>query len=249
LNAQKIYVGTSDANVWMTANDGTNWSNITGTLPNRYVTSIHASPNVANNVYVTHTGYKFGEYIPHIHKSINNGTTWIDISGNLPQAGINDVLIVPGNENNLFVANDIGVYVTYDAGINWYRVGNNMPIISVWDIAYNATTQRLVAGTYAKSLQTIDVTTLTTGIAALNKNTPELLVYPSIVTNNELHIKTNDHGNNSKASIIDLSGKTLIVVDIDAELTNVDLSNFAVGAYFVKLSSEKGTTVKRIIKQ
>ncbi len=248
LNAQKIYVGTSDANVWMTANDGANWSNITGTLPNRYVTSVHASPNVANNVYVTHTGYKYGEYIPHIHKSSNNGTTWVDISGNLPQAGINDMLVVPGNENNLFVANDIGVYVTYDAGINWYRVGNNMPIISVWDITYNATTQKLVAGTYAKSLQTIDVTTLTTGIAALNKNAPELLVYPTIVTNNELNIKTSDHENNTKASIIDLSGKTVKEVDIDSELIQVDLSNLSVGAYFVRWTSTKGTAVKRIIK-
>ncbi len=248
LNAQKIYVGTSDANVWVTLNDGGLWTNITGTLPNRYVTSIHASPNVANNVYVTHTGYKYGEYIPHIHKSINNGTSWIDISGNLPQAGINDVLVIPGNENNLFVANDIGVYVTYDGGVNWYRVGNNMPIISVWDIAYNSTTQRLIAGTYAKSLQTIDVTNLTTGIASHNKNTPDLLVYPSIVTANELNIKTNDHGNNTKAVIIDLSGKTVKVLDIEAELTHVDVSNLAVGAYFVKLSSDKGTTVKRIIK-
>ena len=123
-----------------------------------------------------------------------------------------------------------------------------MPIISVWDISYNATTQRLVAGTYAKSLQTIDVTTLTTGIAALNKNTPELLVYPSIVTNNEFKIKTNHHGNTTKVSIIDLNGKAVKVLDIEAELTNVDVSNLAVGAYFVKLSSDKGITVKRIIK-
>jgi photosystem II stability/assembly factor-like uncharacterized protein len=247
LSAQKIYVGTSDANVWVTTNDGGSWTNITGTLPNRYVTSIHASPNISNNVYVTHTGYKYGEYIPHIHKSTNNGNTWTDISGNLPQAGINDVLIIPGNENNIYVANDVGVYVTYDGGINWYRVGTNMPVISVWDIAYNATTQRLIAGTYAKSLQTIDVTSLTTQLSSKIKSESDLLVYPA-VTNAELHIKTSDFGITSKVVIMDLNGKILKQADIDSELTTVDLSALARGAYLVKLSSDKGTAVKRIIK-
>lgn len=247
INAQKIYVGTSDANVWVTLNDGGLWTNITGTLPNRYVTSIHASPNVANNVYVTQTGYKWGSYIPHIHKSTNNGTTWTDISGNLPQAGINDVLIMPGNENNLFVANDIGVYVTYDGGVNWYRVGTNMPIISVWDIAYNSITKKLIAGTYAKSLQTIDVTTLTTGIEAFAKKNVEFMVYPTI-TNDQFTIKTKDHSETIRATVIDLNGRTVKQITIDSELTIVDVSELPVGAYFVRLSSDKGTSTKRIIK-
>jgi photosystem II stability/assembly factor-like uncharacterized protein len=246
-NAQQTYVGTSDANVWVTTNDGGSWTNITGTLPNRYVTSVHASPNLANNVYVTHTGYKYGEYIPHIHKSTNNGTTWTDISGNLPQAGINDVLIIPGNENNIYVANDIGVYVTFDGGINWYRVGNNMPIISVWDIAYNTTTKKLIAGTYAKSLQTIDVTTLTTGLNSQVKMDADLLVYPS-VTNSELHIKTAEYGNSARIIILDLNGKVVKQVSIDQETTTIDVSGLASGAYLVKLNTDRGSVVKRVIK-
>ncbi len=247
LNSQKIYVGTSDANVWVTTNDGSSWTNITGTLPNRYVTSIHASPNFSNNVYVTHTGYKYGEYIPHIHKSTNNGAAWTDISGNLPQAGINDVLIMPANENTIFVANDIGVYVTYDGGINWHRVGNNMPIISVWDIAYNTVTKRLIAGTYAKSLQTIDVTTLTTDLNSAVKNESQLLVYPS-VTSGELHIKTPDHGNSTTALILDLNGKSVKQVNLDNETTTLDISDLNSGAYLVKMSGSNGSAVKRIIK-
>jgi photosystem II stability/assembly factor-like uncharacterized protein len=245
LDAQKIYVGTSDANVWVTLNDGGSWTDITGTLANRYVTSIHASPNVANNVYVTQTGYKWGEYIPHIHKSTNNGTTWIDISGNLPLAGINDVLVMPGNENNLFVANDIGVYVTYDGGIYWYRVGNNMPIISVWDIAYNSVTKKLIAGTFAKSLQTIDVTTLTTGLASLVKNSADFAVYPS-VTNSSFTIKTSEA--NAKATLMDMNGKVVKQVSVEDEFTTVEVSELLVGAYFVRLTTDKGTSVKKIIK-
>lgn len=247
LNAQTIFVGTSDANVWVTTNDGGSWTNITGTLPNRYVTSVHASPNTLNNVYVTHTGYKYGEYIPHVHKSTNNGATWTDISGNLPQAGVNDILIVPGNENNIYVANDIGVYVTYDGGINWYRVGNNMPIVSVWDIAYNAITKRLIAGTYAKSLQTIDVTTLTTGLNDKVKNNADLLVYPT-VADSEIHIKTPNYSRGATVRVIDFNGKTVKEFAIDNELTTVDVSGLNSGAYLVKLTTGEGSVVKRIIK-
>jgi photosystem II stability/assembly factor-like uncharacterized protein len=250
LSAQKIYVGTSDANVWVTQNDGGSWTNITGNLPNRYVTSIHASPNVSNNVYVTHTGYKYNSYIPHIHKSSNNGTTWTDISGNLPQAGINDVLIYPGNENILFVANDIGVYVTYDAGFNWNRLGTNMPIIPVFDIAYNSSTQKLIAGTYAKSLQTIDVTSIITNVGSNTRHKKEIAqIYPSIITNSTFFVELNSLNQKNSLQIYGSNGQVIREEkEINAIKTVVDISELAKGLYFVEIKSGKEITLKKIIK-
>lgn len=246
LNPQKIYVGTSDANVWVTTNDGGSWTNITGSLPNRYVTSIHASPNFSNNVYVTHTGYKYGEYIPHIHKSINNGTTWVDISGNLPQAGINDVLIFPGNENNLFVATDIGVYVTYDGGLNWVRVGSNMPMISVWDLAYNPTNHRLIAGTYAKSIQTIDVNILTTGLSSAQKSGSSVMVFPS-VTNGEVSV-TGNFAKGAEIKVFDMQGRMIKNMNTSLDKNKLDLYEFTNGIYLIEVTCEGASTVKRVIK-
>ena len=250
LNAQKIYVGTSDANVWTTQNDGGTWTNITGTLPNRYVTSIHASPNFSNNVYVTHTGYKYNMYIPHIHKSTNNGATWVDISGNLPQAGINDVLIYPGNENLLFIANDIGVYVTYDGGLNWSRLGTNMPLISVWDLAYNPSNQKLIAGTYAKSLQTIDVSATITKVNALQENKNESVkIYPSIVSNDHFMIELNSLDKKTEIVIYNSSGQ---IVKKNHELTDlktqIEIDALANGLYFVEIKTGDNKVLKKIIK-
>jgi hypothetical protein len=45
-----------------------------------------------------------------------------------------------------------------------------MPLISVWDLAYNPSNQKLIAGTYAKSLQTIDVSATITKVNALQEN-------------------------------------------------------------------------------
>ncbi len=250
LNAQKIYVGTSDGNVWVTQNDGGTWTNITTGLPNRYVTSIHASPNFSNNVYVTHTGYKFNSYVPHIHRSTNNGSTWTDISGNLPQAGINDVLIMPNNENTLFVATDIGVYVTYNGGTSWARVGSNMPIISVWDIEYNPVSGKLFAGTYAKSIQSIDVNSITTGLTAQTKFENTVKVYPTLIANENLTIELTQAGTNGKIVIYDLQGKAVRTAEISGEAkTHVSMDGLSSGAYLVNVTASGVNGTKRIVKQ
>jgi hypothetical protein len=250
LNALTIFAGTSDGNVWVSNNDGNNWSNITGTLPDRYVTSVHASPNFSSNVYVTHTGYKYNSYIPHIHKSTNNGLSWIDISGNLPQAGINDVVIFPGNENMLFVATDIGVYATYNGGVNWTRVGNNMPAISVWDIEYNPVNNRLFAGTYAKSLQSIDVNSITTCLQSELKHLSSgFTLYPSVFEN-EVFLKSNTKGDISAVTVMSSDGK--IVFRKSGLLANhlkLDLSDCKDGLYLFYIESDNGTEVKRAVKQ
>ncbi len=250
LSAQRIYVGTSDGNVWTSANDGNTWNNITGSLPNRYVTSVHASPNFSNNVYVTHTGYKYNSYIPHIHKSTNNGTSWTDISGNLPQAGINDVLIFPNDENLLFVATDIGVYYTINGGQSWLRLGNNMPLITVWDLVYNPTLKKLIAGTYAKSIQSIDISSLITGVNEnIGDDTDGSTVYPNPIQSGWLHITSLVKNKPEQIQVFTSDGRQVKAVfelkDNEVVFSTTDLPS---GLYFVHITSGEKTLVKRFIK-
>ncbi len=249
LNAQKLIVGTTDANVWFTNNDGTTWANITGSLPNRYVSSVKWSPNAINTMYVTHTGYKSNEYIPHIHKSINNGTTWVDISSNLPQFAINDLIIYQGNENYLFVATDGGVYYSLNAGTSWQRLGTNMPLIPVYDIEIEALTNKLIAGTFARSVQSINLNTIT-GLDAKNIATQNnWLVYP-MPFNNELTIKIDKTMSNATVQIFDLMGKVIIKnnVFITANSNYVLPLNLSSGEYIINVSDGKDSFTKKIIK-
>jgi photosystem II stability/assembly factor-like uncharacterized protein len=243
LNSNYIYAGTSDGNVWRSLDDGNTWDSLQMTLPYRYVTSVHSSPNVLNNVYVTHSGYRYNQYIPHIHKSINNGTSWIDISGDLPQAGINDMVVLPGNENILFVATDIGVYYTINSGINWMRLGNNMPIMVIWDLEYNPNTNKLIAGTYARGIQTIDVTSLMTSVGI--KNTTLIQSSVSIFPNpavNEINIKASEKI--KTISIIDQQGKVIT----NTTTQKINNENLARGVYNIVIETEKGKITKRFIK-
>jgi len=256
LNSQYIYAGTSDGNAWRTLNAGTTWTNITGSLPNRYVTSIKASPNATNNVYVTHSGYKYNSYIPHIHKSTNNGTTWTNISGNLPQAGIMDLIIAPGFENVLFVATDIGVYYTQDSGVTWTRLGNNMPLMVVWDIEFNPTTNKLIAGTYARGMHTIDVSSLLTvppppppPPTALQELSFEksFSVYPN-PAKDVVYIKSDYDKNNTRVSIYDALGKLTLSTTLSEE-GSIDISQLKSGIYNLMFENKNQTAKRKLIKQ
>ena len=201
-------------------------------------------------MYVTHTGYKYGEYIPHIHKSTSNGSNWVDISGNLPPAGINDVLIFQGNENVLFVATDVGVYYTNDGGTAWTRLGGNMPLIPVFDIAYNPSNKRLIAATFAKSLQTIDVSSIITTIKSIQQNENTFAkVYPTLVTNNNLFVELNSLNDNAELSIYNAAGIVVKKVNsLNALKTEIELYDIATGIYFIELKSSNKKMLEKIIK-
>lgn len=248
LNAQHLYAGTSDGNVWRSLNDGATWDSLQMTLPNRYVTSVHASPNVVNNVYVTHSGYRYNSYIPHIHKSTNNGTVWTDISGDLPQTGINDVVIKPGNENVLFVATDIGVYYTTNGGTNWLRLGGNMPMMPIWDIELDVPNNKLIAGTYARSIQSIDISNLalTTGNTdLLTKEEVRFQVWPNPATE-LLNVESNGHGIET-ILIFDAKGKEIMRKTLSGSV-QLNVSGLSAGIYFISLASNGKAVTQRFVK-
>ncbi|MDB5283582.1 MAG: hypothetical protein JWO06_2657, partial [Bacteroidota bacterium] len=157
LNTKLLYVGTSDGKVWRTTDQGLNWQNISSTLPNRYVTHVKAS-NVHNNVvFVSHSGYKDNDNIPHIHMSIDSGSTWTDISGDLPPFAVNHIELSHLNDSLIFVATDGGVYYTLNMGVNWQRLGTNMPLFTIYDITLDEPNKILAAATFARSIWSVSV--------------------------------------------------------------------------------------------
>ncbi|MEL6132969.1 MAG: PKD domain-containing protein, partial [Bacteroidota bacterium] len=167
IESDVIYAGTTDGNVWVTQDNGaTNWTDITGNLPDRYVTCIKPSRLTPGRAFVSHSGYKWNEYIPHIHRTDDYGVTWKDISGDLPQQAVNDLYIYPGSDDLIFAATDGGVYATPNGGDNWYRIGGNMPIIPVYDLEIDTAAKQLIAGTFARSIMTYSLDSLTQNILA-----------------------------------------------------------------------------------
>ncbi len=150
-NDQVIYAGTDDSNVWVTLNGGSDWTQISADLPERWVTRLAVDPHDEMTAYVTLSGYRYDEYLPHIFRTNNAGASWEDISGNLPELPLNDVIIDTVNAN-LYVASDAGVFYTADAGINWQLLGADFPLVPVTDLTLHQPTRKLVAATYGRSM-------------------------------------------------------------------------------------------------
>jgi photosystem II stability/assembly factor-like uncharacterized protein len=156
---QVIYVGGSQGRVWVTTNGGENWSPLYSSLPNLWVTRLQVDPYDAAIAYVTLSGYyPYGSSkTPHIYRTTNFGQTWVDISGNLVNTPINDVIVDYFNDNTLYIATDVGVYRTTDLGVTWTPYGTGMPLVVVADLAYHPPTKTLVAGTHGRSMYRLSI--------------------------------------------------------------------------------------------
>jgi photosystem II stability/assembly factor-like uncharacterized protein len=152
-DSRVIYVGTDDGRVWITRNLGATWSLVLSGQP--WVTRVAPDPRDANTVYVTLSGYRSGSYRPHVLVSRNGGSSWHDISGNLPQAPVNDVIV--GRGRTLYIATDHGVFVSWFGGYFWQRLGRGLPLVPVDDIEYDPRNHRLVAGTFGRSIYELRV--------------------------------------------------------------------------------------------
>ena len=126
-NENKVYVATAPSTnrsgIFITTNGGTSWTNITGSLPDRYPADIAVDPINDDIVFISF--YGFG--IPHIYKSIDSGSDWLDVSDNLPDIPMPAVIVDPNNSNHIYIGTDIGVFVSTTGGGNWQDFNDGLP--------------------------------------------------------------------------------------------------------------------------
>lgn len=258
LNSDIIYTGTDDGNAWVTTDAGDNWQSINTGLPNRWVTRVAADPWEENTVYVTFSGYRWNEYIPHIFKSTDNGQNWIDISSNLPEVPINDIIIDPMDNQTLYIANDAGAFVSQNSGESWEVMGSNLPLVAVNDLDIHNETRKIVAATFGRSMYSYDLYQDTiTGYAETTVPTAEssIQIYPNpakVSSKITINVKESVQ---SQLYILDISGKkTGLVVNkrLDKGLNTISLAAFKIperskGMHILVVEINKQTISKKFV--
>jgi photosystem II stability/assembly factor-like uncharacterized protein len=145
-----IYAGTDDGRMWITRNTGSTWTEITTGLPTRWMTRVTVDPTDANLAYVAVSGFRNGDPAAHVFRTTNGGSSWQDISGNLPDAPVNDLVLDPRNRTRLYAATDVGVFLSTDNGTTWTPPGTGLPLVPISDLETTdtGTTTLLTAATY-----------------------------------------------------------------------------------------------------
>ncbi|HET7182205.1 MAG TPA: hypothetical protein VFI15_08250 [Candidatus Limnocylindrales bacterium] len=157
-----VYAGTDEGWVQVspdavTAEDPT-WHRVgVGTLPDRPVDQFAVDRSNWRIAYVAYGG--FGPATPgnsgHVFATTDGGAHWKDITGNLPDAPVNSIVLDPADANTLYVGTDVGAFFTSNGGQKWFNLGSAMPKVSVWQLDLDSTNGVLVAGTHGRGAYTL----------------------------------------------------------------------------------------------
>ena len=158
LYAATVPGGGARSKLFRSTNGAGAFTEITGTLPDRYYTDIAIDPNNDDRLLVTLSGFGSG----HVFFSNNQGNTWTDISAGLPDVPHNTAMFDPANPSTILIGNDLGVYYTTgftDGSVTpvWSSYNDGLTDATmVMDIAV-ASNNKLRLGTHGKGLWETDM--------------------------------------------------------------------------------------------
>ncbi|HUC44611.1 MAG TPA: hypothetical protein VMR65_11260, partial [Candidatus Sulfotelmatobacter sp.] len=152
-NSDVVYAGFDPGPVFVSSNataaTGVSWTNIRPSyLPTRSVRRIRVNPNDANTAYFVFSGYGAGK----IWKSTNRGSSYTDITGDLPDIPVNDLVIDIDNPGTLIAATDLGMFRSDSDGAHWYGWSAGYPTVASIELTYDRTNDRLRVGTHGRSM-------------------------------------------------------------------------------------------------
>ena len=158
-NNQVIYA-LKDYNISRSADGGTTFSEITGTLPMNLaqVSNLCVSNTDANKVWVTFSGY---DAATKVYRSSDGGTSWTNISAGLPNIPMNTIAYTNNSvADGVYVGADIGVYYM-DSTTPWTPFFTSLPNTHVSDLKIYYPTGKIRAATYGRGLWESDLYTPT----------------------------------------------------------------------------------------
>lgn len=127
-------------------------------LPNRFIAGLTVDPANPAHVYAVYNGYS-RRWIPggglgNVFESTDGGSTWRNISGNVPDAPGDGLAIVGGH---LVLGTDVGLFITdTKTPRRWTRV-DGIPNVVVDNVRPIPGTSAVVAGTHGRGIWRIDL--------------------------------------------------------------------------------------------
>ncbi len=253
-----IYAGTDDAKVWVSTNTGINWIDITGTLPMRYVTRVEADKRLPSVAYITLSGYNLDELGSHIFRTNDFGNSWANISSNLPNVPVNDIVIDYNHDSVLYVGCDVGVFYSTNLGGSWNILGKGLPNSPVFDLSYHQPTKKLIAATHGRSMFEFDLSSI---LSNMDKDIKLLSIESSLFQNypNPFNSVTKIKYSLSRTEHVSLKvydnlGRAVAELVNGIKEAGIHYSNFSIlnyqipsGIYFYKLKVGSEEKVKKFV--
>ena len=175
-----IWVGSDDGLIHITRDGGKNWANVTpkGSPEWGRVDLIDASPHAPEVAYAAIDRHLLDDFRPYVYVTSDFGRNWTPITGGLPNnAYVHAVREDPVRKGLLFAATELGVFVSFDNGVNWQPLQLNLPAAPVNDLIVK--NNDLVVATHGRSFWVLDDISPLRQINAQMANEDVVLLQPS----------------------------------------------------------------------
>ncbi|MCA1756686.1 MAG: hypothetical protein LC649_04445 [Bacteroidales bacterium] len=160
LSQGMIYAGTDDGLIWITEDDGGNWtkySSFPGVPDMTFVNYVLPSMHDKGTVYACFDGRKnSSDFTPYLIASSDNGKTWRSIASNLPEGTVYAIQEDHLNPDILFIGTEWGVWVTLNGGEKWTQLKNGLPTIQVKDLTIQRRENDLVVATFGRGFYVLE---------------------------------------------------------------------------------------------
>ncbi|HZU28084.1 MAG TPA: hypothetical protein VFA04_21315 [Bryobacteraceae bacterium] len=141
--------GSSEAQVFITTNDGTSWTESDLPVTGR-VDELDVDPNDSSGNTVIAVINQFNAAKQHVFRTNNGGTSWSNISGNLPNVPTWSAKIDTDASQTIYVSNETGVYSSPSPYTTWTAYGTGLPDVQGVHLELNRTLHVLAVGTHGR---------------------------------------------------------------------------------------------------
>ena len=159
-SAETLWAGTDDGRVWLSQNEGGNWTEITPDDLPQYgtVQRIEVSPHQPGKAYIAVHRYRLDDWAPYVFRTTDYGESWTRIAtGTRGIPSDSPTWVVredPEREGLLYAGTEFGLYVSFNDGQDWQSLQQNLPITRVPDLKVKD--DDLVVATHGRSFWIYD---------------------------------------------------------------------------------------------
>jgi photosystem II stability/assembly factor-like uncharacterized protein len=156
-----LFAGTDDGNVQRSLDGGETWANLAERFPGlparTWVADIEMSSHDESVVFAAFDGHRSDDFSNYLYRSNDAGETWVDITSDMPAERVIRAMQQDAvNPDLLYVATELGFFVSVDAGARWVELRSNLPTLPINDFVIHSRDHDLVLGSHARGVWILD---------------------------------------------------------------------------------------------
>jgi len=195
----------------------------------------------------------FSNYgVSSIWQSYDNGTTWIEKEGDLPDIPVRWAIYHPASAKAAILATELGAWTSYnlnEENVHWLPDNSGLANVRIDMLQLRDADNTILAGTHGRGFYT---TTFNynppTGIRSIASE-KYISVFPNPASEYvQVKIKNTEILNN-EITLLDATGKIIKQEKLNKNQIKLDLSALSRGTYFIKVNGMDHLALQKIIKQ